>query len=288
MIDLLLLLTYAAPVAFAALGESVVQKSGVINIGIEGAMLTSAYVALIATQATNSPYLGLLAGAIAGIAMVLLFGFFAVFLYADQVVVGTAINLLGLGATGALYRNRFGESGRLLSIPRLPHVVGGLDAALIGLLVSVPLVAWLLSRTAWGLVVRAAGEMPKAVEASGFRVNRVRIQALAVGGLFAGLAGAYLTVGVNGSFTENVTGGRGFVAIAVVTFGRWKPWGVLAAALLIGFAESLQFTLQARGVAVPYQLLLALPYLVALAVLIVSGKGTAAPASLGVPYRREG
>lgn len=284
----ILLLTYTAPVAFAALGETVVQKSGVIDIGLEGAMLSSAYAALVATQAFGSPYAGFAVGAAVGILTVLLFGLFAVILAADQVVVGTAINLLGLGATGALYRSSFGASGQLLSVPRLPHVLFGLDSALVLLILSVPLVGWLIMRTGWSLALRAAGEFPKAVEASGFRVDAVRMQALAVGGLFAGMAGAYLTVGVNGSFTENVTGGRGFVAIAVVTFGRWKPWGVLAAALLIGVAESLQFVLQARGSALPYQLLLALPYLVSLAVLVLAGRGTAAPASLGIPYRREG
>ncbi|RYG36203.1 ABC transporter permease [bacterium] len=286
--EIVLLLVYAAPVAFAALGETVVQKSGVINIGLEGAMLGAAYVALIATQATGSPLVGLLAGTVVGLLAVLLFGVFTVLLAADQVVVGTAINLLGLGATGALFRNRFGQSGSLLSVPRLPQIFVGIDLGLLLLLAAVPVIWFLLNRTGWGLALRSAGEYPKAVEASGFRVEAVRMQALAVGGVLAGLAGAYLTVGITGSFTENVTGGRGFVAIAVVTFGRWKPVGVLLAALLIGLAESLQFVLQARGVAVPYQLLLALPYVVALLVLVIAGRGTAAPASLGVPYRREG
>ncbi|RYG40078.1 ABC transporter permease, partial [bacterium] len=167
MNDVLMLLTYAAPVALAALGETVVQKSGVINIGLEGAMLGAAYTALVVTQTTGSPYLGLLAGGALGMVAVLFFGVFSVLLGADQVVAGTAINLLGLGATGALFRNRFGQSGQLLSIDRLPKLPGGLDAGLVLLLATVPLVWFLLARTGWGLAVRAAGEYPKAVEASG-------------------------------------------------------------------------------------------------------------------------
>jgi simple sugar transport system permease protein len=174
----------------------------------------------------------------------------------------------------------------LVSIPKLPSY-GIVDPALLLLFLLVPGAWFLLSRTGWGLAVRAAGEYPKAAEASGFSVAWLRLSALALGGLLAGLGGAYLSVGISGSFAENMTAGRGFVAIAMVTFGRWRPQWTFAAALLIGFAETLQFRFQALGLQAPYQLMIAMPYLVALAVLVVVGRGAAAPGALGQTYRRE-
>jgi simple sugar transport system permease protein len=285
-LDWLTLIVYAAPVALAAIGETVVQRSGVINIGLEGAMLVGAFFAMLASFITKSPWIGLAAGATAGIAANALFGWFTVYLCSDQVVVGTAINLFALGLTGTLYRDKFGQSGQLLSVPKLP-AWHGIDAVTFLMVASVPVVWWLLSRSAWGLAVRAAGEYPKAAEAAGFSVHRLRFMAVLVGGFFAGIAGAYLSVGITGTFAENMTAGRGFVAIAMVTFGRWRPQFVFLAALLIGLAETLQFRFQALGWKVPFQLMIALPYLIALLVLVLVGKGTVAPAALGISYRRE-
>lgn len=281
----LLFIQYAAPVALAAIGETPVQRSGVINIGLEGAMLIGAFFGVLAAFATQSPWIGLAVATGAGVLTNALFGWLTVYLGSDQVVVGTALNLFALGLTGTLYRAKFSQSTQTLSVPQVPgwH---GIDAVTVLLVVSIPLVWFLLSRTAWGLAVRACGEYPKAAEAAGFSVHRLRMSALALGGAFAGLAGGYLSVGIAGSFAENMTAGRGFVAIAMVTFGRWKPALVFVAALLIGFAESLQFRFQAYGWKVPFQLMIALPYLVALLVLVFVGKGTIAPASLGVAYRR--
>lgn len=285
-LDWLMLLSYAAPVALAALGETVVQRSGVINIGLEGSMLVGAFFAFFVSNATGSPWAGLFAGMACGVAMNAVAGWFTVYLASDQVVVGTAVNLLAMGLTGTLYRARFGQSGQILTVPKIPGWHGA-DAVTVGMILTIPLVWALLSRTSWGLAVRAAGEYPKAAEAAGFSVHRLRFAAMLVGGAFAGIAGAYLSVGISGAFAENMTAGRGFVAIAMVTFGRWKPGFVFLAALLIGFAESLQFRFQALGWHVPFQLMIALPYILALAVLVVVGKGTIAPAALGVSYRRE-
>lgn len=286
MIDFLSILPYCAPVAFAALGETVGQRAGVINIGLEGMMLLGAYLALLG--ATLFPGAALAAGfllAAGGVTVVALFsGWFTVRLAADQVVVGTALNLAILGVTGTLFRAQYGKSGALLSVPRLPNW-HGLDLVVILLLVAIPAVWLLLNRTAWGLAVRAVGERELAIESIGRSVVRLRLSALALGGFFAGLAGAYLVLGTTGTFVENMTSGRGFVAIALVTFGRWNPWLVCGGALLIGYLEKLQFQLQAAGSGVPYQLLIAMPYIVALLVLIVAGKGTAAPAALGRPYK---
>lgn len=282
----LILLQYAAPVALAALGETVVQRSGVINIGLEAGMLCGAFFGVLAAFLTNSPWIGLGAAVLAGVIANSLFAWFTVYLGSDQVVVGTAINLFALGLTGTLYRAKFSTSTQALSVPKVPGW-NGIDAVTILMLAAIPALWWILNRTAWGLAVRACGEYPKAAEAAGFSVNRLRLIALVIGGVFAGLAGGYLSIGIAGSFTENMTGGRGFVAIAMVTFGRWRPPYVFLAALLIGFAESLQFRFQALGSKVPFQLMIALPYLVALIVLIFVGKGTVAPASLGMAYRRE-
>lgn len=279
------LLMFMTPVALAALGETVGQRSGVLNIGLEGTMLLGAFLGMIVSLHSGSPWLGVAAAAAGGLATAALLGGLCVGLGADQVVAGTGINLLVLGVTGALFRAEFGQSGQLLSVPKLPSW-NGLDVVSVGTVALALLLALLFARSGWGLVVRACGEEPDAVEASGFSSSSIRLGALAVGGVLGGVAGAYLSLGIAGSFAENMTAGRGFVAIAMVTFGRWNPIGVLAAAAGIGYLDSLQYTLQSRGSTMPFQLFLALPYLAALAVLVAAGRGRAAPAALGIPYRR--
>ncbi|MDR3690145.1 MAG: ABC transporter permease [Fimbriimonas sp.] len=280
------LLQYSAPVALAAIGEIVVQQSGVIDIGLEGSMLVGSYFGMLTCLATHNPWLGLGAAILAALLLTLLFGVFTVLLAADQVVVGTAVNLFAMGLTSALFRSKFGGTMQLISIPRL-GAYHGIDLIMVGMLVSVPAVWYLMRRTAWGLAVRSCGEYPKSAEAAGFSVYKLRLQALAIGGLFAGLSGAYLSLVIAGSFAENMTAGRGFVAIAMVTFGRWKPHFAFLAALLVGFADSLQYRFQTYGWHVPFQLMIAMPYIVALAVLVLVGKGTAAPGALAQPYRMD-
>ena len=288
MLEFFTVLRYAAPVAFGALGETVNQRAGSLNIGLEGQMLLAAFVGAMVALDAGNPWLGVLAGTASAVVFGLILSQFVLNWASDQVVVGAAANLFALGLTGTLYRARFGQSGSLLNVPTLPKFGPGLDALLVVLLIAAPLLAWLIVRTKWGLALRAAGDTPKAVEAAGFSVLSLRRQAWLIGSVFAGLAGSYLALGIAGSFAENMTAGRGFVAIAMVTFGRWKPMWALAAALLIGFAEGLQFRFQSLGLDLPFQLFIALPYLLALAVLVLVGKGAATPAALGVPYRREG
>ncbi len=281
------LLRFAAPIALASLGETVGQKSGVLNIGIEGTMLFGAFVAMMVTRSTGNPWLGLVCGMLAGIIVGLVQSLFLLELAADQVVVGTAINLAAMGITGALFRQTFGASGQLLSIASLPRFAAGMDAVILFMILSVFVLSWLVFRSKWGLALRACGEYPAAVEASGFRVNSIRRTAMLIGAAYAGLAGAYLSVGVTASFQENMTSGRGFIAIAMVTFGRFKPAWAFVASLVIGFAEILQFQLQARGIQAPPQVMLALPYLLALVVLVFVGQGAKSPQALGVPLRKE-
>jgi ABC-type uncharacterized transport system permease subunit len=221
-----------------------------------------------------------------GVLASLLSAFFTVVLGSDQVVVGTAVNLLALGVTGSLFRVHFGQTGKLFSVPVLQKW-NGIDPVMILALLAMFGVTWGIWRSGWGLALRATGEYPKATEASGFSVQKLRLSAAAIGGLMAGVGGAYLSLGVAGSFAENMTGGRGFIAIAMVTFGRWKPVYVLLGCLLMGYLDSLQFVLQAKGSSLPFQLFIALPYVVALLVLVFVGKGTVMPAALARPYVRE-
>lgn len=284
MVDLL---RAAAPIALGALGETVNQRAGVINIGLEGMMLTGGFCAMLVTRQTGNPWWGLLAGIAAGLVMAVVSAWFILEQAVDQVVVGTAINLAALGITGTLYRQIFGQSGQLLSLLGLPRGPFGIDPVLIFLVFATVALVYLLFKSRWGLALRAAGEYPDAVQANGFSVLRIRWQAHLIGGAFAGLAGAYLCVGVVNSFAENFTNGRGFIALAMVTFGRFHPVWTFAASLVIVFADIFQFQLQARGIQVPPQLFLALPYLIALGVLVVVGKGVRVPQALAVPFRRE-
>lgn len=284
MLDWLDVLRYSAPVGLAAQGEAVSQRAGVLNIGLEGAMLGAAFAAMSASAAAG-PWAGLAAGAAVGAALLLGAGLFTVLLRADQVVVGTALNLGALGATSSLFQARYGRSGQLLSVPSLPVWLPGIDAGSVALLLACAVASLWLWRSGAGLVLRAAGEHAEAVEAAGYSAVRARLAGIAVSGAMAGLAGGYLAVGVSGTFVENMTAGRGFVAIAMVTFGRLRPWAVLGASMLVGLVERLQFGLQGAGTALPPQLFVALPYLVALAALVLVGKGGGLPAQLGVPLR---
>ena len=279
-------LTTSTPLLFAALGETVVQKAGIVNVGLEGMMLIGAFVAADTAIATHSALSGVLAAAAVGIFVALVFAGFVVRLAADQVVVGVVVNLLALGLTGTLYRYRSHLPGAEFSTPGLPTLVFNQSLLTVAALLAVPAVWWVLNRTRKGLEIRACGEQPRAAEAAGIGIERTRTSALLFGGIMAGVAGAFLSVGDVHSFGEGMTDGRGFIALAIVTSGRWNPWGCLVAALVFGFVATFQFQLQAMGYNLPYQLFLALPYVVTLAVLMFGGRLTRAPMALGKPYRR--
>lgn len=276
---------FTAPTAFAAIGETIGQRTGVLNIGLDGTMLVACYTAVVASGASGSAWVGLGAAILAAVLLTLIQAYFTILLACDQVVAGTAVNLFGLGLTSTLFDLSTNRGQSLTNVEGFPLLFGVVDPVLISLPVFGFAAYWLLFRTQVGLAMRAAGEYPPAVESAGFSVVRLRMIGQAVCGGFAGLAGAYLTLGISHSFAQNMTSGRGFIAIALVTFGRWKPGWVLGASMLIGFLEWLQFAVQGKS-AVPTQFFLALPYLVALAVLVVVGKGTQQPQNLGVPFRR--
>ncbi|HLK55465.1 MAG TPA: ABC transporter permease [Chthonomonadaceae bacterium] len=278
--------TMATPLLLAALGENVVQKSGVVNVGLEGMMLTGALMAIIGTQWTNNPYLGVVVAAVAGAIIALLFGLFAVRLGANQVVVGVVVNLMALGLTGTLSRALYGKQQSFLTATPLPHLLWNQTLLTLLALVATPMLWWWLNRTRGGLELRACGEQPIAAEASGVPVLRVRLMAVLFGGMMAGIAGACLSVGDVPTFNEGMSAGRGFIALAIVTSGRWNPWGCLCAALIFGCMDQLGVQGQALGVNLPHDLLLALPYVVTLLILLSSSRFSQAPASLGRPYRR--
>ena len=260
----------STPLLLAVLGELVVQRSGIINLGIEGMMLAAALSAGLTAHATASVTLGF-AGGVAGAALVaLLFGFFAIVLRADQIVTGTAINLLALGATSFVYR----ELHTSAALPRLT-----LDPIVPLAWIAFPIVLGvLLWSSSFGLRLRAAGENPEAVAAS---VRSHRALALAIEALLAGLAGAYLSLGLSSGFAENMTAGRGFIALSIVIFGRWNVKGALAGTAIFGLAAALQYALQASSYGLPFHLLLALPYVVTLLILCGVAGRVRAPESLG-------
>jgi general nucleoside transport system permease protein len=270
----------ATPLALAALGEVVVELAGIINIGLEGVILTGSFGALVG--ATHAGALGGYAAAMGcGVATALVFAVFAVWLRADQIISGTAVTLLAVGITGTLYRSLYGATGAALTIPTTgPLAIPGLvRLPILGpgffnqppvtyvLYALVPLVWWLMRSTHMGLALRAVGESPIAAEAAGIRVQRLRVGAIVFGGILGGLAGAHLVLAQAGTFVENMSAGRGFIAIAIVVLGRWQPIGVAIAAIVFGAASALQFLLQALGLSLPYQLFLSLPYLLTLAAL---------------------
>jgi ABC-type uncharacterized transport system permease subunit len=289
----------ALPLLLAALGELIVERAGVINIGTEGTMLVGAFAGFAAGVATGSPAAGLLAAAAAGAGVGLLFGLFAVVRRADAIVVGTAVNLAALGATGLLARALYGGAvpagptlaalpvPGLAELPLLGPVLFRQSGLVYLALALVPLLALALRRTRPGLRLRAVGESARAADAQGVPVRRTRLAAIVAGGALAGVAGASLSLLQSNTFTEGMTAGRGFIALTIVIFGRWQPAGVLAAALFFGAASALQHRLQARGTAIPYQLSLMLPYLLTLAVLALAAGRSVAPADLGRPYTRE-
>jgi simple sugar transport system permease protein len=287
----------ATPLALAALGECVSERAGVINIGLEGAIIAGALGGTIAAASFGVAG-GFVAGALAGLCIAAIFAFFTIGLRADQIITGTAITLFSLGLTGTLYRSLFGATGVALSTPTAgPLLLPGLSSVpLIGhaffgqplitylTMLMAPLLSWWLLRTHGGLAVRALGEYPDAAIVAGIPPRRTKTLAVLFAGAMAGLAGATLVLAQAGTFVEGMSAGRGFIAIAIVVLGRWKPLGVAAAALLFGAANSLQVLFQSMGwTGVPYQLFLALPYVLTLVVLAGASGRAAAPAALGKP-----
>ena len=284
----------ATPLALAATGETVTERAGVVNLGLEGAMLAGALGGAIGST-LGGPWAGLAMGILAGFVVAAVFSAVAIGAGANQIITGTAITLACVGVTGTLYRWFYGTAGVGLSLTTLPPLaLPGLSRIpLIGpaffaqpvptylVYAALPATWWLLFRTRFGLAIRASGEAPASARASGVSVTGIRMAAVLFGGALGGLAGATLVLAQVGTFAEKMTAGRGFIAIAIVVLGRWHPIGVGIAALVFGAASALQFVLQAAGFEAPYQLFLMLPYVFALAALAGAVGRVRAPAALG-------
>jgi ABC-type uncharacterized transport system permease subunit len=284
----------ATPLVLAATGETVTERSGVINLGLEGTMLAGALAATLGATAWG-PWSGVGCAIVAGMLFAAVFALLAVGARADQIITGTAITLAAVGLTGTIYRQAYGSGGAGLTIPTLKSVaIPGLSqipvlgpalfdqpAPTYLALLGMPIVWWVLFRTRLGLALRATGEGAAMARAAGVRTNLIRSGATVVGGGFAGLAGASLVLAQVGSFAEGMTAGRGYVAIAIVVLGRWHPGGIALGALLFGVATALQFLLQTLGLDAPYQLFLMLPYLLTLLALAGAVGRVRAPADLG-------
>jgi simple sugar transport system permease protein len=298
------MLRYATPLTFAALGGIFCERSGVVNIALEGMMLSGAFFGILAAQKTDSWPLGLLAAMCAGAILALIHAFFSIHLRADQIVSGTAINFLALGVTGYFFIDIYGEEGTPQGIPRIPNVnlplekiPTGIGEFLDDVLGHLNLMIWLsflllvvsyvvLFKTPIGLRLRAVGEHPRAADTVGISVYGVRYAAVIVSGILAALGGAYLSIGFLGSFNENMTAGRGFIALAAVIFGAWRPFGAFAACLLFGFSSALADRLPEYSGS-GATLFKALPYVLTLiAVAGVIGRSIP-PAASGRPYIKQ-
>jgi len=291
----------AGPVLLAALGELFAERSGILNLGIEGTILLGALASYLTSIHTNSPWLSLLAAATTGLAASLFLAWMYVTVRASQVVTGLVFNVLALGIAATIYRRTLAHAtpppitmfqpihlGRLSGIPLLGPILFGQTILLYLTLLLVAVASLILYRTRFGLSLRAAGENPRAADAAGISVPRMRYLGTLISGAAAGLAGGYLITAQVGIFRDSVVAGQGFIALGIVIFGRWKPTKLALAALVFGACDALQLSLQLTGTKLPPELLLALPYLITiLAISGIFGGKDARPAFLTIPYDKQ-
>lgn len=287
---------HSTPLVLGALCGLMGERAGVINIGIEGQMLMSAFVGFLVNVYTGNLLIGVIAGILTGALMGLMHAFMSITLKLDQIIGGTVLNILAIGITGFFYQTGLKSQGKLQPVP----IPGLSDIPIIGpvlfnnppityaAIILVFAVAFLLFRTRWGLRTRAVGEHPKAADTLGVNVFLVRYVNVIIGGAIAGLAGAFLTLESVGSFERVMTNGRGFVALAVMIFGKYTPFGVWGAALLFGLANALQTQIQfTGGLQIPHQFIGMIPYLLTILVLAGFVGRTHIPAADGVAYEKE-
>src|SRR5262249_7897994 len=294
---------YATPLTLAALGGMYSERGGVINIALEGIMLSGAFSAAAVTVKSHSPWIGLLVAAVVGLLVALVHAIASIQFKADQVVVGTAINILFLGipplVSGALFEST-GSTPQLPreqtlpeihlpvidSIPVFKQLLSGHTLITYLAFALVPISYYVLFRTRFGLRLRAVGENPEAADTAGVSVSLIRYSGVLLSGLLAGIGGAYLSIAQNSLFTRNMTGGRGFIALAALIFGKWHPVGAFGACLLFGIAEAVSDQMQGV-VAIPVQMIQIMPYILTIIVLAgFIGRATP-PAAIGIPYMKE-
>ncbi|HZD56613.1 MAG TPA: ABC transporter permease [Anaerolineales bacterium] len=290
----------ATPILYAALGGIFSERSGVLNIGLEGMMLISAFTAVVGSYFTGNPWIGVLAGVASGLLTGFIHAFMCINLRADQAIVGTGINIIGVGLPNFLLLKIWGQQGITPIVERIPEwripiladlpVIGpilGQQSPLVYLaLILVPASWFLLFRTPFGLRLRSVGEQPHAAETVGISVYAMRYSGVLLSGVLAALGGAFLSVSYLAQFVTVMTAGRGFIGLAAMIFGRWNPVGALFACLLFGFADALQAAAQAASVPIAPQFLLALPYVLTIVALVGAMGRATPPAYVAKPYEK--
>lgn len=283
LILLLSAIRLSTPLLLAALGGLYSERSGVINIALEGLLLAGAFTAATVTWFTGNPWVGLLAAIAAGIFVALIHGVACIHFKADQVVSGTAINILFLGMPALLSGAFFQSTG---ATPQLAQNQLIPLAPIVAAFALVPVTAYVLNRTPFGLRLRAVGENPEAADTAGLNVARVRLAAVMISGALAAIGGAYLSIGQSSLFARNMSAGRGFIALAALIFGKWRPVQTMLACLLFGFAEAV--SIQMQGVSqVPVQFIQLVPYALTIVVLAGFIGQSRAPRALGIPYQKK-
>ncbi|RLG76776.1 MAG: ABC transporter permease [Thermoprotei archaeon] len=288
-------LRLGTPIALTALGELVAERSGVVNIGIEGIMVIGAFVSVVATFFTGNPFVGVAAGILVGILLGLLHGAMSIYLYADQIVIGMGVIFLGYGITAVGNAVIWGQPGFSVGVPTVPHLVipiAGVSMSLSPILFLTIAIAlalrYVLNHTWLGLRLRSVGENPEAADALGVNVFRTRLLATVFGGALAGLAGAYLGVDWGGRFVSYMSAGRGFIALASIIVGGWQPMATLLAGYLFGVFDAIQLTLaQIYGKQVPPQFFQMIPYIATIVVFTLFFRRARPPEAIAKPYRRE-
>lgn len=289
------------PIILAALGQVYVHKSGTLDLSVEGTMIFSCLMSFIAAALTGSLIFALIIGGVSGLCYSFIMAHLTVNLKSNQVISGTALTMLATGLSSYLYRVVFGirslppiienfkpiNFGFLTRIPFIGPIFFNHNFTFYFMLILVIFTWFIMNKTSYGLKIKAVGEFPRAADSKGIEVNKIRFQSILIGGVYSGFAGASMSLGYMNTYTDQMIAGRGFIAIAVVVFARWLPIRVLFAALLFGFANTLQMRLQSIGVAVPIQLLQALPYILTVVVLLGVSKYVKFPSYFTQAYSRD-
>jgi ABC-type uncharacterized transport system permease subunit len=288
-------------ILLASLGELVAEKSGVVNLGVDGLMLMGAFTAFTVTYLTGNPWLGIVGAVMVSVLLGLMFSYFAINLRVNQVVVGLGLWLFGLGLSDTLFRGFFSIGYTptvpiigdisipfLTSIPIIGRLFFGQNPIVYISILLIPVVALFLSKTNLGMRIAAVGENPRAAETMGVDVYKIRYIAVLIGAAFAGAGGAYYSTSLLSTFILNITFGRGFIAIAMIYFGKWKPYRILLPLIIFSFVDSLQLGVQTLGVPIKYFFLNMIPYITIIALIPILGRHAEAPAALMEPYKKGG